>query len=218
MYDITLIDKILSTYKYFNLDWLIFCYKNSKIQLFKKGELILSPGHTDRNVYFIISGLLRSFTIHKGEDKTLWFGSEFDNMIFHEPVLLNEPSIGGLEALEDSTLCIIPYGLMEKFELKNVQNATVANKWLKDFVIMVIERKYSLLLLDAEERYLLFQEMYPVWSESIPLKYIASYLGITQETLSRIRNNISKKKPAKSKPISTLFKKNKDKIGWLALK
>lgn len=197
MIDFSIFNKFLKIYSYVTLDWLIFIHKNSIVKSYKKGEIIVAPHNNDTNIYLLVKGYARTFVIHKNEDKTIFIAGEFDNIMFHEPILMKKTSPSGLEALTDCKIYIIPYSLMEKYEAKNVTNSGIVNKWLKETIIFLVERQNSLLLLNAEERYMYFQANWPDLSQIIPLKYIASSLNMSPECLSRVRNNLAKNKPKK---------------------
>lgn len=212
MVDFSIFNKILKIYSFVTIDWLVYCHKNAIIKSYKKGDIIVDPNNKDTNIYFIAKGIARTFVIHKNEDKTIFIAGEFDNIMFHESILMKKASPSGLEAITDCTLHIIPYNLLEKYEAKNVTNSTIVNRWLKETMICLVERQNSLLLLDAEERYLQFQANFPDWSQTIPLKYVASYLNMSPECLSRVRNKLTKNKPQLDSNYVTIFRKYKERI------
>ncbi|MDB4088005.1 Crp/Fnr family transcriptional regulator [Flavobacteriales bacterium] len=143
----------------------------------KKGEIIQRKGDLNSKVYLVKSGLMRSYTIdEKGKEHIFLFASEdwmvADNLPKEEPVDLF------IDALEDSELVVI-----EKTE----RVGDHSDKLLKR--ISVLQKRVIMLMSStALERYEHFVETYPEIVQRVPQKMIASYLGITPEALSKVKN------------------------------
>lgn len=162
--------------------------KNS-IQLKRvlKNEVILKAGHTSRQIYFVEKGLVRAFYMKKDLEISSWFMKEGDFVIsvssFFKQIASNE----SIQALEDSILYSLSYS-----ELQNVyRNFPEFN-----FIGRVITEKYyalsedrtaALKMMRANERYDYLMENHGELLQRVPLKYIASYLGVTEVTLGRSR-------------------------------
>jgi CRP-like cAMP-binding protein len=164
----------------------------NKIQ---KGTILLRKGDVCNYGYKIISGCLKSYVIDNAEKEHIiqfapenWIISDLDSL------LNKKPSSIFIEAVEDTEYVKFSnadfkdfayannYALMEQEHLKIIRNMISLNK-----------RIIALLSATAEERYLEFVETYPTIVQRLPLKLIASYIGITPEYLSEIRRKIAKK-------------------------
>jgi CRP-like cAMP-binding protein len=166
-----------------------------KIKKVKKKQLIVQPDFVCNHRSYIVKGVLRSYLLdEEGQDHTVAFGiddwwiADFNSYFFREPASLF------VEALEESTIIQITYD-DEQSLLKNVPK-------FQDFYRILAERGYSFLQrrilssisLNATERYELFIKRYPLVTERVPQYALASYLGISHELLSKIRNRRVKKK------------------------
>jgi len=158
----------------------------------KKSESLLYLGDKSHEIYFICKGLLRAY--FSDEDGNIYNKNLFlENSFAGSKVslLLDTPSEFCIEALEDTTVLVIPYkpyrALIEK------------NNDLKDFYIAYLEKNWviekerlevSLVLEDATQRYLSLLQQHPNIEKRVPQHHIASHLGITPTQLSRIRKNL----------------------------
>jgi len=159
-----------------------------KKEFFPKGTNLLQPDNRSQKVYFIEKGLIRSFYRNKdGKDITHFFFDENYFCMALESVYFNKSDPYGREVLEDVTLRTVHFqefntlsnkvGAFDQFMLK------VAIEIIKQFS----DRLFSLQFQTAEQRYKFLIEGYPDILLRAPLGHIASYLGITQQTLSVIR-------------------------------
>jgi CRP-like cAMP-binding protein len=158
----------------------------------KKGETLLYLGDISHELYFICEGLLRTyFTDEEGKiyNKNLFLENNF--AASKVALLLNAPSEFCIEALEDTTVIVIPYtAYRELIEKRND---------FKDFYIAYLEKNWviekeklevSLVLEDGTQRYLNYLEKYPNIEKRIHQHHIAAHLGITPTQLSRIRKKL----------------------------
>ena len=158
----------------------------------KKGEFLLRAGEPTSHIYYVRKGCLRSYIIDdKGREHVYQFAPE-DWLISDEQALMEgAPATLFIDAIEDT----------EVVELKRP-----AGSWTNDLdpdtandLITRLERKINafrnriLLLLSAtaEERYANFLEIYPGLAQRVPQKMIASYIGVTPESLSRVRKDMT---------------------------
>jgi CRP-like cAMP-binding protein len=155
----------------------------------KKRENLLREGQVCREICFVMHGSLRQYHLIDGEEKSTFFYFEHQFACNYESVLSGEPSDVTIEALEDCTLLyfdkdILPrlYRLYPKFEaFGRLIAETVyrcAMERLKTFLLNSPEQRYRNFLQHADSQLIM---------ERIPQHYIASYLGITPVSLSRIR-------------------------------
>lgn len=168
--------------------------KNTNSITIKKGTILLGEGDKASNAYKVITGCLKSFIIDKsGKEYILQFAPEGWVVSDLNGFMNNTPSTIFIDAIEDTEVLVFK---KEDFEGNN----NPSNELLKEQVnvltrnIIAISKRLRLLLSStAEERYLDFIHTYPTLSQRVPLKLIASYIGITPEYLSEIRHKIAKK-------------------------
>lgn len=151
----------------------------------KKGTLLQQKGDISSKVYLVESGLLRSYTIdEKGKEHIYMFGTE--NWLVADNCKPNTPCQLFIDAVEDSIL-----NVATKEEL--LKEGPDLNALLRRLDTMQ-NRIIMLMSSNAKERYEHFVETYPNITQRVPLKMVASYLGITPEALSRVRHELSQKK------------------------
>lgn len=170
-------------------DWEIFSSKLSRIEFPKKG-IILEKGKTENFLSFIETGIVR-FNIPK-LDYDFTFGFAFENSFFsgYDSFIRREPSLYNIEAITNCNLLRISYE-----HLNEVYNNTVIGDRIGRFVaeelyLKKMKRELSLLENSAKQRYLDLLNEQPQLIQNIPLKYLASYIGIRPQSLSRIRKQI----------------------------
>lgn len=171
-------------------DWQFFSSKLTK-QHFLKKYALLKAGQIENNLSFIVSGIVR-FYIPK-EDKDLTFAFAFDNHFVsaYDSFLARTPSIYHVETLTKTELWQLTYEDLQEIYNETEIGNLIGRKVSEMLFVKKTKRELSLLNETAEQRYLnLFTEQ-PQLIRHIPLKYIASYIGVTPQALSRIRKRIS---------------------------
>ncbi len=156
-------------------------------QKFDKKQLIIKEGETSDAVFFILEGLVRIYYVKEDKEITNWFIKE--NMLFASTysILTGNQNYSNYEAIEDSLVLTIKYAVLESFYAKYHQLEYLGRKIVEKYYGTFMKKTYDVLFLSADERYHIFvKEHYDILNR-VPLKYIASFLGITQETLSRLR-------------------------------
>ncbi|MGB5818810.1 MAG: Crp/Fnr family transcriptional regulator [Saonia sp.] len=171
-------------------EWMIF---SSKLQSrsYPKKTVILKKGETENYLSFIDKGIVRLYIPKVENDLT--FGFVFSNQFVsaYDSFLTRTPCVYQVEAITKTTLLQISYRDLQEIYLKTDVGNTIGRKNAEDLFLIKSRRELSLLSKTAEERYLdLFSDR-PDLIKQIPLKYIASYIGITPQALSRIRKRIS---------------------------
>lgn len=159
-----------------------------KLMEVKKGEVLVKEGEYSDNLYFVVEGGVRAYYLKKGKTITDWFAFENDFISAIVSFFLNIPSQHYIEVLEDSTLMVLKREdidlLCEKFhDFERLGRYSVTKTMLQ-----LQQRVVSIQFMSSKERYHSLLEKYPHIEQRAPLGDIASYLGIAQETLSRIRN------------------------------
>jgi CRP-like cAMP-binding protein len=168
--------------------------KISKTKKISKGEILLSFGDVARFAYKVESGCLKSYVIdHAGKEHILQFAPE-DWLIGDMDSSTNKkPSVIFIEAIEDSEVSFISAADFGDFHRLEKDLLTEMSIKLRNNLIATNNRIISLLSATAKERYIEFAETYPTLVQRLPLKLIASYIGITPEYLSDLRRKIAKK-------------------------
>ncbi len=158
-----------------------------KTEELPKGHRLLSPDNFSQKVFYIEKGALRTYYIKDGKDITHSFILEGAFFVSIESAFFNSPSPYGAEVLEPSIIRTIPYQDLEKF----IDGSQALQKLSRLVMISAVktfsDKLYSIQFQSAQERYNSMLEKFPDIMLRVPLGHIASYLGITQETLSRIR-------------------------------
>ncbi|MCU0344043.1 MAG: Crp/Fnr family transcriptional regulator [Ignavibacterium sp.] len=157
---------------------------------YKKNTVLLQLGEVSRKLYFIIKGLGRVYYIRDGNDITDYFAMDMNFLGGLPSYFTGEPSHKAIELLEDS----------EVFEIYNYEFEKLCNQYhqiekcgRKLAIMAFIECQSeieSIRFFSAKERYFEFEKKYPGIMNRAPLKHIASYLGTTQVSVSRIRAGI----------------------------
>ncbi len=152
-----------------------------------KNEYLLTEGKICRHLYFLQQGALRGFYSLDGKEITHWFGFENDFVTSFHSFITQQPAVENIQLLEGSIVWAISkdtlFGLFDQFHEIERMVRIVYEK----YYIRLEERFVNAQFKTAAERYENLLQDNPHIIERVPLGYIASYLGISQETLSRIR-------------------------------
>lgn len=154
---------------------------------YSKGEQLLTVDNLSRKLFFMESGLGRSFYFKDQKDIThLFFGENKFNIPLHN-IFYGTPSPYAFELLEDSIVRIADYSEIEQYLDKSIALQKFSNMLLLDLLKASSDKIFMTQFQSASERYDSLLTMYPDILLKAPLGHIASYLGITQQTLSVIR-------------------------------
>jgi CRP-like cAMP-binding protein len=166
-----------------------------KIKKLKKKQYLLQEGDINRYEYFVNKGCLRTYTIdERGLEHIVQFAIEDWWTGDMYSFLTQTPARYTIDALEDSELLYLDKPSLEELYIKVPKFERFFRNLLQNAFISLQERIISNLSKPADERYCNFIEKYPLMEPRLPLKQIASYLGITPESLSRIRSSYIKNK------------------------
>ncbi|MFK7925952.1 MAG: Crp/Fnr family transcriptional regulator [Bacteroidia bacterium] len=165
-----------------------------KEQKVAKDTILLSPGQVANVGYRVQSGCLQSYVIDpSGKKHTLQFAPEDWFISDLESFTKLSPSKIFISALEDSQVFIISRDAFPSFEAMSKETLVEMSSKMRNNLIATNNRLISLLSSTAEERYLEFIQTYPNLIQRLPLKLIASYLGMTPEHLSYTRGKLARK-------------------------
>ena len=167
-------------------DWRIFVNGSQYKDLEKGSHLIVAGDHVDC-AYFCIEGLFRMYYTHMdGREYNKSFVQENQFFTSYGAMVSGEPSYFSIQAIENAKIMVSPYALLERLMERSHMWERFIRKGVEQLYIKKEERERQLLFLTAEERYNVFHSQYPGLSGRIPQYHIASYLGITSVSLSRI--------------------------------
>lgn len=157
-----------------------------------QGSLLLKTGEIAKAFYVIEEGLFRSFLYdYKGTERTTEFYCSKEIMIESLSFFQRQPSKENFQALTDATVWRMEYETFQQL-LDTVEGLREwGRSWATQQLFFVKQRAINVVAMSATDRYLTLTKERPEIIKQSPLKYIASYLGITDTSLSRIRKEIS---------------------------
>lgn len=157
------------------------------VVLIPKNKDLQPIGHTCRTIYFITKGVARIYYFKDGIDITESFAFENNIVVRVESLFTGKPSRKAIQILEDAEIIAINANELFKLYDKFPEIERLFRKIFEAAHVETVNRIESIQFHTAEERYQSLMEQAPNIIQRVPLKYIASYLGITQQSLSRIR-------------------------------
>lgn len=156
---------------------------------FPKGELILKEGEVCHNIYYVDRGLVRLFYFKNDKELTEHLQVENNIVMSIESLFKERPTKLQIEALETSIIYAIPRQKLEEIALHNGNIQILYRKILEESLIQSQIHADMLRFESAQDRYKKLLKMQPQIVLRAPMNYIASYLQMTPETLSRVRNS-----------------------------
>jgi CRP/FNR family transcriptional regulator, anaerobic regulatory protein len=160
-----------------------------KRKVLSKGQFLIREGETEQNFYLVESGAVRVFYLTEFEEITIRFGYQGSMITSLSSFIKGSPSEFYIDAMRKTSVKVLPKEALMKLVNENNDNLKQYVVLLESLVTQQIEREVDLLITSPTERLKRVLERSPNLFQEIPLKYIASYLRMTPETLSRIRNS-----------------------------
>jgi CRP-like cAMP-binding protein len=154
----------------------------------QKGELLTTEGKICNHVYFLEQGCARGFYTLDGKEITYWFALDNTFVTSLYSFTTRKPGAENIQLLEDSVLWAVTHTDLQKLYDTYPDIERLGRVIYERYYVMLEERFLSIHFKEARERYDILLKNNPKILQRVPLGYIASYLGITQETLSRIRS------------------------------
>lgn len=162
----------------------------AQIKIYLKGEILLGIGESCEYIGLILSGLIRSYYLDlEGNEITRNFHKEY-YLVTDEGLLGYEESICAYEVLEDTTVMLLPNKQLKKLIMENDKLKDLYICSLENGIRYKIYRENAFLTSNATQRYLQFKKDFPELKDRVKQSYISTYLGITPESLSRIRKSL----------------------------
>ena len=156
---------------------------------FQKGEIILHEGEVCTAIFWVVKGLVRQFYFKNGKELTEYMAVENTICMSIESLFREEPSRQQMQAIEPTIIFAMPKARLEKEAVKNVNIQMLYRKILEESLIISQQRADMLRFESAQDRYQKLVKTSPQLVLRAPLVYIASYLQMTPETLSRVRTS-----------------------------
>ena len=165
-------------------------FKELKI---KKGDHFLKEGEPNLLLGFIVNGLVRIYITKKGEEQScIDFSKEGEFITVYESFLQKGISTQSIQAIEDTTLLVINNNDLQNL-YQNIPNGDKLGRIvIEKRFIELAKQLYSIYLHNSEQRYLHFVKTYPDLLQRVPQYYIASFVGVKPQSLSRIRKRLAK--------------------------
>lgn len=152
-----------------------------------KGDILITEGKICNELYLIKKGFLRGFHYHNGKEITTWFGFENDIATSTYSFVSQKPGFESIEAIENSILYVISHDDLSMIYHNHPEFNYVGRLLTEKYYVDLMERTLSLQFQRAKESYEQLVSRQPYILQRASLGHVASYLGISQETLSRIR-------------------------------
>jgi CRP-like cAMP-binding protein len=166
--------------------------KHFETKSIKKKTILLNAGKTAKEVYYIINGCLRLFYIKDGLDISSYFFTEAMFAGAYESFISQQASRQAIEAIEDCEVVIIPYAKLQGLYTDQPEMNAIVRKIVEQRFVSLHKLFTSYILDSPEERYLYLLKENAGLLNRIPQHHIATFLGITPVSLSRIRNRVRK--------------------------
>lgn len=157
---------------------------------YAKGDMVLSEGEICTSIIYIDKGLLRQFYLKNGKEVTEYLAVEGCIMMSIESLFKEVPSLQQIEAIEPTIVYELPKKKLEEVALHNVNIQILYRKILEESLILSQVHADLVRFESAENRYRRMCKISPQIALRAPLLFIASYLQMTPETLSRVRSTV----------------------------
>jgi len=162
-----------------------------KSRLIKKNDYLMRQGDTCKDLVFVQTGCLRLYYLKDDIEVSVWFAFQQSSAVEIYSFISEKPSNYFLQAIEDSEVLYLPKTELNRLYQNQPKMQEMMRNFWEDVVLNLINRFTALQKDSAEKRYLDLLNK-PAYLEKIPQKYLASFIGVTPTSLSRIRKQIIK--------------------------
>lgn len=159
---------------------------------FARGDFFLRENQVCRHLGLIHQGIIRYYINAGGEDKTYYFGREGDFVCEYESFIQQTSSDKNIQALEDCSIFLISFGDLQRLYSEIKEGNLFGRIGVEQVFVSILQQLTSFYNDPPELRYRRFLESFPDIVQRVPQYYIASYVGIKPQSLSRIRNRAKK--------------------------
>lgn len=185
------LQKLKQQFSYLSDEDMMEMMNLSYTKVLSPGEVLIKSGEKNWEISMVLEGLLRSFLeTEEGEYKTVLFRKEGDVIGAHRTLIRNLPTTETVEALEPTTLFCVDYRKLQKLIETKPTFARLYINYIENLFMDAVDRVDDFTLRNPEQRYRKFKKENEEILRRAPQKYIASYLGITEISLSRIKNRV----------------------------
>ncbi len=166
----------------------------TKIVTYPAGDFILKEGQVCKEACLVVKGLARSYYIIEGRDITSRFMDEGFIITSWISYYTQQPGNEFIEAVEETTVTCINHTDIQKLYVDFPEFNIIGRRQAEYGFYLAEQRTQILRKHTAEEKYKFFLDNHPTLLQRVPLKHIATYLGMNEETLSRVRTKFHKRK------------------------
>ncbi|PST85310.1 Crp/Fnr family transcriptional regulator [Pedobacter yulinensis] len=155
-----------------------------------RASLLIEAGKVEQYLYFIETGLARAYVNGENQQINIWFGKEGDVMLSFNSYIYRKPGYENIELLEDAVLYRLNHHQLQNLYRNDLEIANWGRKFAEKELVKTEERFICRQFKTAKERYLELIADTPELLRRMPLGHIASYLGVSPVTVSRIRAEV----------------------------
>lgn len=166
----------------------------STTQSLEKGHLLIKEGLVAHRIFYIQKGSARTFYYHDGKDITSWIYREGHLITSWSSFYTRTPSYENVELTEDSVIVSLSYEQLQQLYKEFPKMQEFGRKMVEDQLVFIDYFYKGFMFMTAKEKYELLLSIFPKVTQRVNLGHIASFLSISQETLSRIRKKKAKQK------------------------
>ena len=172
-------------------EWMAVSHQMIKKE-YKAKSLLLKEDKIANSLYYIQTGLLRTYHLQEGKEITTYFACDSQFISSYSSFITQTPSHEYLEAVEDSTVYLLSFSVLSEFYQTSSKFEKLGRIMAEKNYLCVLDRTLTMQTKTAREKYLNFVETYPKKIiQRVPQHQVASFLGITPESLSRIRKELA---------------------------
>ncbi len=185
------LEKFLSQYAYFSAIELESITNKFKRKVVKKNDYLLRQGDTCKDLVFVQKGCLRLYYLKDDMEVSVWFAFPQSSAIEMYSFISENPSNYFIQAIEDSEVLYLSKAALNKLYHSQPKMQEMMRNFWEDVILNLIKRFTALQTDSAEKRYLDLLKK-PDYLATIPQKFLASFIGVTPTSLSRIRRQMLK--------------------------
>ena len=187
-----LVQKVQSKFPYISEDKLMEVVSQGEIVMLNEGDIFISEGDRTHKIAMVLQGMMRNFIMNdNGEEITVVFATEMQAISAYSTIFLDRPASETSVAVEPTVLLVVDFKEFKKKTESDPLYMRFYAEIMETLFVAAIERIEDFTKKTPEQRYLRLLEIHGHLIERVPLKYLASYLGVTSPSLSRIRKRLS---------------------------